>query len=144
MSWWLWALFGLLLLAIEMAMSSGLYALFFGVGALLVSALVGIGVGGPSWFQWLLFSVLSIIALLVFRSPLLARIGGRGRHASSVDTLVGEIATLLEDLSPGAFGKAELRGTTWNVCNRDTQLLHKGQPCRVQRVDGLTLTIRAV
>ena len=29
--------------------------------------------------------------------------------------LVGDVAVLLDDLPPGAVGKAELRGTAWSV-----------------------------
>ena len=40
MVWWLWVVVGLGLLAFEMAMPGGFFALFFGVGALLVGGLV--------------------------------------------------------------------------------------------------------
>ena len=143
MLWWLWMVLGLVLLVLEVLTPGGFFAFFFGIAALLVGALDGLGVGGPDWLQWLLFSVLSIVSLLLFRGPLLAKIKSWGRKTSDVDTLVGEVATLLEDLPPGATGKVELRGTAWSAQNGDEQSLHKGQRCRVQRVDGLTLWIRA-
>ena len=143
MLWWLWMLLGLALVVLEVLTPGGFFALFFGIGALLVGALDGLGMGGPDWLQWLLFSVLSIVSLLLFRGPLLARLKSWGRKTDGVDTLVGEVATLLEDLPADAIGKVELRGTAWSARNEDRQSLHKGQRCRVQRVDGLTLWIRA-
>ncbi len=79
MEWWIWALFGLLLVFIEAATPGGFYAAFFAVGAFIIAALVGLGVGGPLWWQWLLFSILSVVSLLVFHNRLLAALGGQ-RH----------------------------------------------------------------
>ncbi|MBI4638547.1 MAG: NfeD family protein [Candidatus Rokubacteria bacterium] len=142
MAWWLWILMGLALLGLEMATPGGFYLLFFGVGALVVGATVGVEVGGPVWVQWLLFSAVSVVSLLLFRGPLLARLKGRERDVA-MDTLEGEVATLMDDLSPGAVGKAELRGTTWTAQNGDDRPLSRGQRCRVARVEGLTLWVRA-
>jgi hypothetical protein len=60
-----------------------------------------------------------------------------------MDTLEGELAIPMDDLAPGAVGKAELRGTSWTAQNADDRPLAKGQRCRVVRVEGLTLFIRA-
>ena len=143
MDWWLWLLIGLALLAVEMLTPGGFYVAFFGVGALFVGALAGLGLSGPPWLQWLIFSATAIVSLLVFRKRLLARTGMAGPTAA-MDTLEGEIAIPMEDLGPGAVGKAELRGTTWNAENADTRLLAKGERCRVARVQGLTLLIQGL
>lgn len=145
MTWWLWVLLGLGLLLLEVLMSGGFFALFFGVAAVVVGVLVRLDMGGPAWFQWLLFSLLSVLSVLLFRERLLATFqlheSGADKH---IDSLVGEVVTLLDDLPPGAVGKAELRGTAWNVQNAGEELLQKGQRCRVQRVEGLTLWVRAL
>jgi inner membrane protein len=60
-----------------------------------------------------------------------------------VDSMVGESAIPLEDLVPGATGKAELRGTTWTVHNAGSAPLKKNQRCKVERIEGLTLWIAA-
>ena len=143
MLWWYWMLLGLGLLVGEMLIPGGLFALFFGLAALVIGMLVGVGVGGPSWVQWFLFSLLSIASLLLFRDPILARLKIGQQTTARIDTLVGEIVTLRDDLPPGAIGKAELRGTVWTVQNGAAEALRRGQRCRVQRVDGLTLWIGA-
>ena len=64
--------------------------------------------------QWLLFSVLSIVSLALFRRPLVERFNVRGtRLSDEIDALQGEVAIAIGDLAPGAIGKAELRGTQW-------------------------------
>ena len=74
MLWWYWMLLGLVLLAGEMLLPGGLFALFFGLAALVIGVLVGVGVKAPNWLQWLLFSILSIVSLLLFRGSMLARL----------------------------------------------------------------------
>jgi inner membrane protein len=142
MTWWLWVVLGFVLMGLELFTPGGFYVLFFGVGALVVGILVGLGLAGPTWMEWLLFSVVSVLSLAVFRGPLLARMRVRGAD-SAIDRIVGEIAIPIEDLAPGEVGKVELRGTTWTAHNDGLITLARGQRCRVTRVDGLTLGIIA-
>ena len=143
MTWWLWILAGLVLLGLELATPGGFFLAFFGVAAIVVGALVGAGLLEPIWLQWLLFSILSVISVLVFRKPLLEWMKRREPVRPAVDSLVGETAVLTEDLPPGGVGKAELRGTSWSVRARDGATLGRGRRCRVEQVDGLTLWVRA-
>lgn len=143
MAWVLWILAGLALLGLEMLTPGGFVLLFFGVAAVLVGALVGLGLGGPPWLEWLLFSVLALGSMLLLRGPLRARLNARLDEAVGTENLVGEIATLMDDVEPGAVGKAELRGTAWTVRSAETARLARGQRCRVDRVEGLTLWVRA-
>jgi membrane protein implicated in regulation of membrane protease activity len=130
------------LLTFEVLTPGGFFALFFGLAALLVGALTGLDASGPPWLQWLLFSGISVSFVLVLRRPLLARVKTPQRSLPPIDSLVGEVATLLEDLAPGAVGKAELRGSGWTVRSVEPKTLAKGARCRVERVDGFTLWIR--
>jgi hypothetical protein len=143
MTWWLWLVLGLLLLAGEMLTPGGFYIFFFGLAALVTGGLVWLGASGPGWVQWLLFSALSVASLLVLRGPLLRRIAPRQRESSAVDSLVGEVAVALEDLPPGAIGKAELRGTAWSARNAGARPLARGERARVEQVEGLMLALRA-
>jgi hypothetical protein len=140
--WWLWLLLGLVLLGVEMLTPGGFFFLFFGVAALVVGCLAGLGVGGPVWAQLVVFSVLSVASLALLR-PYLVRWAKSAERPDPVDRLEGESVVLSDDLAPGAFGKAELRGTTWTVRNHDQRPLARGQRARVVRVDGLTLWVEA-
>jgi membrane protein implicated in regulation of membrane protease activity len=90
------------------------------------------------WVQWFLFTALSVGLLALFRNPLLKAL--RPQEVS-VDQLVGETAIPIEDIAAGSVGKAELRGAAWNARNEHHGLLHKGQRCRVRRVDELMLIL---
>ena len=64
--------------------------------------------------QWLVFTILSVILLLAFRRPILRMMNV---DTGPVDSLVGEVATVLDAIGPGAIGRAELRGSTWSARN---------------------------
>ena len=142
MSWWLWVLFGFGLVACEILTPGGFFFLFFGLGAVAVGVLVWLGLADQGWLQWLLFTLISLAGLIPLRGRLVRWMAGQDT-ASSVDTLVGQVAVLLDDLPPGEVGKAELRGTAWSARNGDKSALRRGQRGRVTRVDGLTLWLQA-
>jgi membrane protein implicated in regulation of membrane protease activity len=141
MAWWLWVLGGLLLLVAEVATPGGFFLIFFGVGALLVGASRVIGWDGPEWAQWLAFSVVSVALVTLFRRPLMRRF--RLNASKPVDQLEGESAVVTEGVAPGGVGKAELRGTPWTARTHGPEPLAPGRRCRVEKVEGLTLWLRA-
>jgi membrane protein implicated in regulation of membrane protease activity len=143
MAWWLWLLVGLALLGIEMLTPGGFFTIFFGVAAIVVGALARFGLAGPPWMQWIWFSALSIVSLLLLRKPLLEWMRRREVKRPEVDSLVGKEAVILEPVPASGVGKVELRGSSWSARNVDGTLLPTGTRCRVERVDGLTLWIKA-
>ena len=136
MAWWMWAVLGIGLLVVEVVTAGGLFALFFGLAALVVSGLRAFDLAGPAWFQWILFAALSVGLLVVLRHRMRGVLAAR---AAPVDALVGETAVLLDDLPPRGVSRAELRGTPWQARSTLEAPLPRGQRCRVERVEGLTL-----
>jgi membrane protein implicated in regulation of membrane protease activity len=141
MPWWLWILAGLALIVLETVTPGGFFAAFFALAAVIVGVLTGLGLAGPDWMQWLLFSALSILGVVVFRKPLMKamNLGGPGKP---VDVLTAEGALVVEDVPAEGVGKAELRGSSWSARSATGAALLKGQRCRVDRVEGLTLWLR--
>jgi len=138
--WWHWLVIGLLLVLAELATPGGFFVMFFGVAALIVGALSGLGVGGPMWVQLLMFSVISVVSLLLFRTRLL-RWMQVDPQAPEVDSLVGEIGELEGAIAPGQIGKIEVRGAAWTARNATASELPRGTRCRVVRVKGLMLEV---
>lgn len=139
MTWWIWILIAFGLLAIEFV-STTLHLGLFAVGAFVVAILIAVGVPLPLWGQLIVFTVVSLVSLLVFRPMLIRKL--RLDRPNKVDTMVGETAVPLEDLGVGSTGRAEMRGTTWSARNVGTTALARGQRCTVESVDGLVLHIR--
>jgi membrane protein implicated in regulation of membrane protease activity len=140
MSWWVWILLGFLLLLLELLLSSSFYLLFFGCGALVVGLLAVLGWPGPLWAQGLLFSVLSVLSIALLRQRLVRNFKAPGNR--EIDSLVGETAIALQGIETHGFGKAELRGSSWNARNAGESSITAQQRCRVEKVDGLTLWVR--
>jgi membrane protein implicated in regulation of membrane protease activity len=132
----MWLLLGLTLTALELVSAGGFYLIFFGVAALLLGTVQLLGLAGPVWLQWFLFTAIAVVALLLFRNPLLRALRP---ETLPVDQIVGTVAILVDDIAAGGIGRAELRGSGWSARNAHHGPLVKGQRCRVQRVDGLTL-----
>jgi membrane protein implicated in regulation of membrane protease activity len=140
--WWIWTALGFVLAGIELFTPGGFFVMFFGVGALATGLVLAVAEIAPAW-QWLLFTTVSVFALLVFRRPLLEYMRAGNAKRAPVDALTSEIAVAAEDIAPQAVGQAELRGAAWSARNTGTVLIAKGQRCRIDRVDGLVLWIRA-
>ncbi len=141
MTWWYWLVLGLVLIALEMVSSGGFYIIFFGIAAIVVAGLAGSGLVEANWLQWLLFSVASVASLALFRNPLMRKLN-LGAGADDIDTLAGETGTALEDMSAGANGRVELRGTTWSARNTGSTPLARGHRCVVVRAERLTLLVK--
>jgi membrane protein implicated in regulation of membrane protease activity len=142
MLWWYWLVIGLVLVALELAASGGFYVIFFGIAALAVGSLRVLDIAGPLWMQLLLFSSISVGSLLLFRNPLIRKMG-LDAAGKDVDSLVGDLAVPMEDIAVGAVGRAELRGAAWSARNQDSGPLIRGQRCTVIAVDRLTVGIKA-
>jgi membrane protein implicated in regulation of membrane protease activity len=140
--WWHWLVFGLALVALEIAAAGGFYVIFFGVAALLIAGLHFLGLVEALWLQLLLFSVFSVGSLLAFRGRLMRRLDVGGGQ-TDIDSLVDDIGTASEDIASGAIGRIEVRGTTWTARNAGLATLPMGQRCVVVRREGLTLFVQA-
>lgn len=140
MSWWIWVLIGVALLAVEFA-STTMHLGLFAVGALFVAALVGLGADIPLWGQLLIFTSVSLLALFFIRPWIMRKL--RLQETRTVDSLVGEQAVALDEIGPAGLGKAEMRGSTWNARNIGETALTRGQRCIVAAVDGLVIHVRA-
>jgi membrane protein implicated in regulation of membrane protease activity len=141
MIWWYWILLGLILAAVELATPGGFFFIFFAVSALVLGLLELAGMVVADSVQWVLFSVLSVACLAVFRRPLLERMR-RAERPDTVDSLVDEVAVAATPIPPGQYGRAELRGSMWSARNVDDRPVTAGERCRVVAVRGLELDIR--
>ena len=141
MNWWIWILIGLSLVFAEVFTPGGFYLLFFGIGGVAVGLLALAEYSGPAWLQVILFSVISVSALWLFREKLLQTFQDKSQHA--VDSFIGETAKVVDEIAVNGVGKVELRGASWSARNVGATPLSIGGRCLVERVEGLTLFVRA-
>jgi membrane protein implicated in regulation of membrane protease activity len=143
MVWWAWIILGIACMAIEVHFTHDFSLFCVGASAFIVAALTAFTNGAPHWSQWIIFAALSVTILLALRKPLLGRFQAHRGKDADFQYLVGEVATPADDLPANAVGRAELRGSSWSARNVESVGLRKGQRCRVERVDGLTVWLKA-
>ncbi len=141
-TWWMWMVAGFIMLATE-TLIPGFFLLFFGIGAVFMGFFQLVFPGVPLWIELLIFLTVSTAWLAMFRGRLVAYIEKRN-PPKQVDSIEGETAVAADDIAPGQVGKAELRGASWNALNLGNVTVSKGQRCQVEKMDGLTLQIRAM
>jgi membrane protein implicated in regulation of membrane protease activity len=137
----MWILIGFLLLVCELLTPGVFFLVFFGLGAITVGLLVMASLLEPAWLQWSAFSAFSLVSLLLFRKPLIRRVRTT-READDLDSPAGETAIAIDEIPPGSVGRAELRGTIWQVKNVGDAPLSARQRANVERVEGLVLWVR--
>ena len=141
MAWWQWIVLGILLLSAEMMVDAQFYLVFLGVSAVIVGLADLAWSGSPMWGEWLLFSMVSIAAFVLFRSKLYAKL--RGDSSDRGDGLLGEIGIINADIEAGATGRIELRGTTWTARNIGDGALRQNARARVDAISGVTVDVRS-
>lgn len=141
MAWWIWAASGLVLLGIEFLTPGGFFVFFFGVGAFMAAACAAAGLMNlPA--QMGIFGVVSAASLVLLRKRLVDKFHTHPDLQKSLGDIAGGVAITQDDIAPGAHGRAEYRGTQWAAKNVGAQVVKKGQRCRIESVEGLTILIK--
>lgn len=137
MAWWHWLVFALVLAALETFLP-GAVAIWFAVAAGVVGLLLVV-LPMPWQWQWILFAVLGLVAMLVYRNYV-------RKHPETTEQpnlnlrgqqYVGVEFTLVEPIEQG-FGKVRVGDSVWKVAGPDLPL---GARVRVTGVDGAVLTV---
>jgi membrane protein implicated in regulation of membrane protease activity len=140
MPWWGWIVVGVALLVSETIVDAEFFLIFLGISALAVGALQLAGLDAAVWVQWLVFAALSAVSLVFFRRQLHRYLR---TTATPIDEgMANERGVALDAIEPGAFGRAELRGTVWRVRNGGPEAIEAGTSIRVQHTDGIVLDVR--
>ena len=143
MSWWGWLIVGIFLMAAELtAVDAAFYLIFVGVAAICLG-LVGLaGVTLPVWGQWLLFSILAVTSMALFRQKLYSKL--RGGSPGFQNTTVGAVVAVSENVPQGGQTRVRLRGTQWTAMNVGPASIMAGANARVVEADGVELRIEGL
>ena len=141
MSWWIWVVLGLALLALEVVTPTGFFLFILGLSALVVVVLAWFGLFEAAWVQFCIFALVTIVEAMFLRKHLAKLIKFHSPGTGS--DIAGSEVTALSDIPAGGEGRGELRGAGWNVRNIGQGMFRAGTHIRVESVDGLTLVVRA-
>lgn len=141
MPWWGWVTVGAMLLVAEVTIVDlEFYLVFLGISALLVGVLELSGIALPFWLQWVVFAVLAIASLVLFRQRVYAKLRPPPEGEIQVG-VAGDRAVAIDSIEPGATGSVTLRGANWTGHNRGSRTIPAGGRCRVGSSEGLVLDV---
>lgn len=121
----IWFIIGLVLFILELVLP-GFVLFFFGIGAWITALLCLVANPGIN-LQAIVFTITSILSLVLLRRMIKRKfLYSRDDLSKAVeDEFTGREALALDDIIPGAGGKVEFKGTTWNAESEAT--IKKGQ-----------------
>ncbi len=137
-----WLFLGVALIIIEV-MTPGLVSIFFGLAALTVALGAWLMPAlGQAW-QWLAFSVFSVLYIFLLRKSLKKIFSGTREVSDSPgDEFSGKMAVVVEAITPNKPGRAEFCGTNWTA-EAETEV-PVGASVRILNRKNLTLHVEAV
>ncbi len=134
----LWAIFGFLLLIVEL-LTMGFVLVFFGVAALLVALLKGVFGLDHLVVELLLFAAFGAVGLALLRQKLMS-VMKRGSGAPSLDRK--QVIKLTADVAAGGTAKVEYQGTPWDALNESAVDLRAGDKAVIVATKGIQLILR--
>lgn len=145
-----WFIAGVVFFLLEFAIP-GFIIFFFGVGAWVVAIAAVFGLDNLT-IQLLIFVVVSILSLVIFRRKGKSIFRGKEKTFNSIDDdkldeyiedMLGKKAKVISDIIPGDIsGKVEFRGTQWKA-DADEEI-KAGAIVEITGRDNITLKVKEV
>jgi membrane protein implicated in regulation of membrane protease activity len=136
-----WLSLGILLLLVEVT-TGGFWVGFFGLGAIAVGALVWFGVIESLNAQIAAFVLASVLPLLLFRRSLVAWLN-RDKPIVPIGDAAGQTAVVVSEIAPGAVGRVEFQGSTWDAEALSGEHFAPNSRVRIVKQDGTRLFVRS-
>lgn len=134
----IWLVIFVVLIIVEM-MTMGLTTIWFATGAFAAAVFAIFGV--PLWGQLVVFTIVSLLSLLLMR-PLAAKWLNTKDHATNMDAVIGKTARVTSDINNlEEKGSAILNGLEWTARSADNELLEEGTVVVVREVQGVKLIV---
>jgi membrane protein implicated in regulation of membrane protease activity len=134
-----WFYLGIVLIILEV-MTPGLVSIFFGLSALVVAMITFMAPGIPEWAQWVMFSIFSVLFIVLLRKTLKKTFSGTSEVTEDLfDAYTGKRATVVEFISPGKPGRVEFNGSDWTA--EAEEELDVGMLVRIKSKKNLTLYV---
>ena len=134
---WFWLFLMILFTAIEVT-TFGLTTIWFALGALVMLFLSPLPI--PFLWQIFLFLVISSV-LLIFTRPIAVKKLKVGREKTNTDSLIGEKALVIKEITEFEKGLVKVRGMEWSAQSIDGKTIAKDETCIVERIEGVTVVV---
>lgn len=134
---WFWLFIMILFTAIEVV-TFGLTTIWFALGALVMLFLSPLPI--PFLWQVLLFLIISSV-LLIFTRPIAVNKLKVGREKTNADSLIGEKALVIKEITEFEKGLVKVHGMEWSAQSIDGKPMAKDEICIVERIEGVTVLV---
>ena len=138
----IWLSIGVLLLFIEVA-TGGFWIGFFGVGAIVASIAVWVGLVETLNSQVAVFLIASVVSLVALRRQLKKWMYGKSGPTDFTSS-VGDSATVVEQIPSQGSGRVSYQGSTWDAESENGEILPAEAQVQIVRQDGTRLFVKAV
>ncbi|MCH5265399.1 MAG: NfeD family protein [Lachnospiraceae bacterium] len=134
-----WLIVVAVMLVIEI-FTMGLTTIWFSLGA--VAAAIAAGLGAPLWVQILLFSVVSILVMVLVR-PFAVKVVNKERIRTNIEEVVGAQGIVIEEIdNRQEKGTVRLRGVEWMARSTDGEVIAPEELVTVEAVSGVKLIVK--
>ena len=136
-------LIAFILFVVGEAVTVGLVAIWFAVGAL--GALAAAALGGGLWLQIVIFLLLSALSLMLLK-PLSRRwMAGHKAARTNADRVIGETALVTEDIDNAlAAGQVQVDGQIWSARSAHDVVIPAGSRVKVLSIQGVKVIVERV
>ncbi len=136
----IWAITGIALIIADVLTSTFVLA-FFGIGSLVAALTTWLNLSRSTEGQFLVFSITSILSMLLFRKAARERFG-RSAEGPEYSEFIGERARVAEPIPPKSEGRVEFRGTEWIAFSDTDTEIPEGSIVTIVAVEGIRLKVR--
>lgn len=138
-----WLIFWLILVAVMLVIeifTLGLTTIWFSLGA--VAAAIAAGVDAPLWIQILLFSVVSVVIMILVR-PFAMKVMDKNRTKTNIEDVIGGQAEVIEEIDNlKEQGRVRFRGVEWMARSFDGDGIAAGEVVTIEAVSGVKLLVK--
>lgn len=136
----IWAIFGVIMVAIEI-FSISFFFIFIGIGALVTSFFAWIGLIDGIVGQLIVFSLVTVASLFIFRKKLVESFSKKG---GSYNEFEGEKAKVISPILPNDEGKVFFRGADWIAYAEDGVEIPMDSHVAIKKADGIRLLVEKI
>jgi membrane protein implicated in regulation of membrane protease activity len=122
--------------------TGGFWVGFFGLGAIVAGVLLWVGVVESVNAQLATFVLASVLPLILFRRSLVRWLN-RDKPIVPIGDAAGQTAVVVSEINPGAMGRVEFQGSTWDAEAASGERLSPGTRVRITHQDGTRLFVRS-
>jgi len=138
-----WWIFGIILTLAEFLLP-GLVVVFLGFGAFVVATLLHFGIIYGLFQEIITWFISSLIFLFTLRFAVIMYYPSDTRvdQIDEDDAVIGEITTLLEDISKDKKGRIKHSESTWSVISENGEEIKAGSKVEIIGRDNLTWIVK--